>query len=36
MLSAELAFGNSLTGFLGSVVFFTVLTVSQRDEELGP
>ncbi len=35
MLTAELAFGDSLTGFLGAVVFYTVLTVSQRDEGLG-
>jgi hypothetical protein len=32
MLAAELAFGDSLTGFLGSILFFTSLTICQRDE----
>ncbi len=32
MLTAELAFGDSLTGFLGAVLFFTSLTICQRDE----
>jgi hypothetical protein len=32
MLTAELAFGDSLTGFLGAVVFYTALAVSQRDD----
>jgi hypothetical protein len=32
MLTAELAFGDSLTGFLGAILFFTSLTICQRDE----
>ena len=32
LLTAELAFGDSLTGFLGSVVFYTCLVWVQRDE----
>ena len=32
LLTAELAFGDSLTGFLGSVVFYACLVWVQRDE----
>ncbi|MGH8336576.1 MAG: hypothetical protein ACRETL_07130, partial [Gammaproteobacteria bacterium] len=32
LLTAELAFGDSLTGFLGSVVFYACLALVQRDE----
>jgi energy-converting hydrogenase Eha subunit C len=32
MLTAELAFGDSLNGFLGAILFFTSLAVCQRDE----
>lgn len=32
LMTAELAFGDSLTGFLGSVVFYSSLVFVQRDE----
>ncbi|MGI8839955.1 MAG: hypothetical protein ACR2F8_04090 [Caulobacteraceae bacterium] len=32
LLTAELAFGDSLTGFLGALLFFAALTACQRDD----
>ena len=32
LLTAELAFGDSLTGFVGAIVFFAALTHCQRDQ----